>query len=92
MNRSELGDAVAQTTGTPRAVVEEVLAGLEAELLRQVRTGSEVRWPGVFTLDVVDRPERAGRNPQTGESLTIPAGRQARLRVGTRLKQAAQPR
>jgi DNA-binding protein HU-beta len=90
MNRSELAAAVARTVKTPHGVVDDVLTGLEAELLRQVADGGEVKWPGLFTQDVVERSERAGRNPQTGEAMTIPAGRQARLRVGSRLKHAAQ--
>lgn len=90
MNRSELAAAVAGTTDIPPGVVDRVLTGLEEELLRRAADGVEVKWTGLFTLDVVDRAERTGRNPQTGEAMTIPPGRQARLKVGSRLKQAAQ--
>ncbi len=92
MNRTELVEALADRAGVTRAVVDDVLSGLDEVLVGAVRSGSEVRWPGLFTLDVVTRPGRTGRNPQTGEPLSIPGGPQTRLRPGVRLKAAAQAR
>ncbi len=90
MNRSELASAVAESTGLTQSVVNQVLDGVDAELVRQVSAGTSVNWSGLFTLDVVQRSERSGRNPQTGKPLTIPARPQTRLRVGSRLKKASQ--
>jgi DNA-binding protein HU-beta len=90
MNRSELAAAVADAADVPADIVDRVLTGLEGELVRQASAGADVKWPGLFTLNVVQRSERTGRNPQTGEQLTIPERREARLRVGSRLKRAAQ--
>lgn len=90
MNRTELAAAVARATNQSVDVVNQVLDGLEDQLLGAAAAGEEVRWSGLFTLDVVRRPERSGRNPQTGEAMTIPAGPQARLKIGARLKRAAQ--
>lgn len=39
-------------------------------------------------MDVVQRKGRTGRNPQTGEEMTIPPGAQVRFRPGVRLKRA----
>ena len=90
MNRSELAAAVARTTDQSVTVVNQVLDGVEAQLLAAAAAGEGVRWPGLFTFEVVRRPERSGRNPQTGETMTIPAGPQARLKTGARLKRAVQ--
>lgn len=90
MNRTELATAVARATDQSIAVVDRVLDGLEAQLLAAATEGEAVRWPGLFTFEVVQRQERSARNPQTGEAMIVPAGPQPRLKVGARLKRAAQ--
>lgn len=89
MNRTELVEELAGRTGVAQSVVDSVLTGLDKVLVSSVRSGSEVRWTGLFTLDVVTRAARSGRNPQTGAALSIPEGLQTRLRPGARLKAAA---
>lgn len=89
MNRLELAEAIATDTGLTRSTATQVLESLDRVLLAQVSAGQAVKWPGLFTLDVVDRPARTARNPRTGESMDLPASRQARLRPGSRLKSAA---
>lgn len=93
MNQTELAHRIASETGLSRALVEQVLGGLDRALIDAGRTQTAISWSGLFTFDVIDRPARAGRNPQTGESMTIPANAQARLKPGSRLKAASkQPR
>lgn len=89
MNRTDLNTAIAAETELDRDTVSSVLDALDAQLVAAVRAGAEVRWPGLLTLDVTDRPSRSGRNPRTGEPMEIPAGKSVRLRPGTRLKSAA---
>ncbi|MFC7619411.1 HU family DNA-binding protein [Microlunatus sp. GCM10028923] len=89
MAKAELVGKIAAETGLEQGVVDRVLSGLDRALIDIVRAGDELRLAGLLVLDVVDRAERQGRNPQTGEPMTIPAARQVRLRPGTRLKQAA---
>lgn len=88
MNRSTLVAAVAERADVSVDVADRVLSGIEDELVRQASLAAEVKLPGLFTLDVVQRPERTGRNPQTGEEMTIPERRAVRLRPGSRLKRA----
>ncbi|SDR91398.1 HU family DNA-binding protein [Microlunatus soli] len=89
MNRTELNNAIAAETGVDRDTVSAVLDALDAQLVAAAAAGGEVRWPGLLTLDVTERPSRTGRNPRTGEQMEIPAGKSVRLRPGTRLKSAA---
>lgn len=91
MNRTDLVEVVAERAGVTRAVVDSVLTSLDEVLVSSVRSGTEVKWPGLLTLDVVTRAARSGRNPQTGEAFNIPARPQTRLRPGARLKAAAHP-
>lgn len=41
---------------------------------------------GMFTLSVVQREEKKGRNPKTGEEMTIPASKSVKFKVGKNLK------
>ncbi|GAB3928708.1 DNA-binding protein HB1 [Microlunatus endophyticus] len=89
MNRSDLARAIASRTGTDRATVDSILDALAEELISLVGASGELRWPGMLTVDVVDRAARTGRSPRTGKPLEIPASRTVRVRPGSRLKSAA---
>ena len=91
MNRSELDSAVAGLAGVDRTTAAKVLDALDRVLIDATRQATPVSWSGLLSLDVVDRAARAGRNPQTGQPINIPAGTQVRLRPGSRLKAAGHP-
>ena len=75
MNKKELVSAVAEKTGTTEAVTKKVIdAALEA-VIETVVVGDKVQLAGLGTLSAKDRAERQGRNPRTGENITIPATR-----------------
>ncbi len=88
MSRSELIRAVAARSALSTELVEVVLGAIEDELVARAAAGEHLRSTGVLSLDVTARPARAGRHPQTGETMTIAKGHQVRIRVGSRLKRA----
>ncbi|MDR1999051.1 MAG: HU family DNA-binding protein [Frankiaceae bacterium] len=45
--------------------------------------------PGFFAVSVTDRAAREGRNPRTGETVSIPASRAVKFAPGSSLKEAA---
>ena len=57
------------------ADVEAVLKMLGAVAARELAAGGEVPLPGLGKLKTKDRAARMGRNPRTGEAVTIPARR-----------------
>ena len=73
MTKQDLIKYVADATQTPRKDAEQsvdaVLAGLSDALLK----GEKVDLRGFGNLQVNDKKERQGRNPKTGEAITIPA-------------------
>jgi len=89
MRRSALNSSIAASTGLSADVVEQVLDGFAETILATVHAGDSVTWPGLFSIDVVHRPARSGRNPATGEPIQIPAANRARLRPGSQLTSAA---
>lgn len=82
MNKTEIIDAIARRTKLPRPEVEEVLASFFDTTKQTLRTGEEVRLSGFGTFVVIDRKEHLGRNPVTGETITIPSRKTAKFRVG----------
>ena len=86
MNKSELVSAVADKSGQPKNVVEQVIGVLGDVIGDAVVSGDKVTVPGLLTAERVERSERQGRNPQTGESMTIAASSGVKLSAVTALK------
>lgn len=88
MNKAELIYRVCEESGLSKteatAAVEAMLGNVERALAR----GDMVRLVGFGTFEVHDRAGRKGRNPQTGESLRIPARKSPVFRAGRNLKKA----
>jgi DNA-binding protein HU-beta len=88
-NRSELVAEVAEKAGTTNAAVNGVLDALFQVFEESVSAGEKITIPGWLSVERTDRAARTGRNPQTGESIQIPAGHSVKLSAGSKLKAAA---
>ncbi|MCG7422635.1 MULTISPECIES: HU family DNA-binding protein [Micrococcus] len=89
MNRKELVAAVAERSGNTQAAVSDVLDALFEAFTAQVKKGEKVSIPGWLAVERTERKERTGRNPRTGEEITIPAGYSVKVTAGSKLKAAA---
>lgn len=89
IGRSELVDRLASNAGLTAAAAAGVVAAWEKLLVDAVATGEGVTLPGLLAIEVVDRAARQGRNPRTGETITIPARKAVKVTPGNRLKAAA---
>ncbi|GER22346.1 DNA-binding protein HU 1 [Zafaria cholistanensis] len=89
INRSELVAAVAQQTGKSQVEVNGFLDAMFQVFVEQVSQGEKVSIPGWLSVERTDRAARTGRNPQTGETIQIPAGHSVKLTAGSKLKAAA---
>lgn len=87
--KSELRNAIVERSGIPAGMVDGVLAALASVVVEQVSQGTKLQIPGVATIDVVQRSARTGRNPQTGETMEIPARRAVKITPSAPLKRAA---
>ncbi len=88
MNRSELEAAVAKKTGNSQTAVKAVLDAVFDEFVEQISQGEKVSIPGWLAVERTERAARTGRNPQTGETIQIPAGHSVKLTAGSKLKAA----
>ena len=73
MNQAELIAKVAAISGESRKAVEAVLKTPADVITAELEEGGEVALPGLGKLQVKAREARAGRNPKTGEEISIPA-------------------
>ncbi|GAA1360999.1 MULTISPECIES: HU family DNA-binding protein [Arthrobacter] len=88
LNRSELVAVVAEKTGNSQVAVNAVLDSVFETFVEQVSKGEKVSIPGWLAVERTDRAARTGRNPQTGETIQIPAGHSVKLTAGSKLKAA----
>jgi DNA-binding protein HU-beta len=97
MTQTQLADAVAEKAGLSRADAKKAIAALEEVVLEEIGNAEKVKIGGVVQLDVRVRPAtdaRPGRNPATGEEITIsakPASVAVKARPLAKAKAAAPP-
>jgi DNA-binding protein HU-beta len=86
MNKQELIAVVADHTGLARADTARVVEGLLETITTQLKKGGEVRLVGFGNFSVSRRKASIGRNPRTGEPMSIKATSQPKFRPGKVLK------
>ena len=88
MNKSELIDAIAESSGLTKADAGRALDGFLGAVTSALSKGDSVALVGFGTYSVKERAERKGRNPQSGEEITIKAARIPSFKAGKSLKDA----
>ncbi|MGD1857342.1 MAG: HU family DNA-binding protein [Leptolyngbyaceae cyanobacterium] len=73
MNKGELLDTVAEKAGVSKKVADAVVSATIEAIMEAVSNGDKVTLVGVGSFEPRDRKQREGRNPKTGETMTIPA-------------------
>ncbi|WP_230781706.1 HU family DNA-binding protein [Sphingomonas sp. Leaf37] len=86
MNIGELAKGVAGTTGTSEAEAKAAIAAVFEQIAGAAAKGEEVSIAGFGKFSVKDRPERQGRNPSTGEAMTIAASKKVSFTPAKGLK------
>ena len=88
MNKTELIDAMADAAEISKAAAGKALDGLVDAVVAALKKGEPVSLVGFGTFSVRERAARSGRNPKTGETITIAASRVASFKAGKALKDA----
>ncbi len=92
MNKTELIEKVAKKTGMTKkdstVAVDAIFstAPKEGIIATELSAGRRVQITGFGTFQTRRRKKRKGRNPQTGETITIPASRFPAFSAGKSLK------
>ncbi|MGZ3687074.1 MAG: HU family DNA-binding protein [Bdellovibrionota bacterium] len=88
MNKTQLVDLVAKNAQLTKTSVEDVLNHALDLIKKSVKKGDDVTLVGFGTFTKAKRKARAGRNPQTGKEIKIPAMTVPRFRAGKEFKDA----
>lgn len=90
MTKAELVKELTTESGCRRTDVEKMLEALSKVVLATLAGGDDVNLAGLGRLRTVRREERKGRNPRTGQELTIPARMRVTFVSSSTLKDAVQ--
>jgi DNA-binding protein HU-beta len=87
LNKSELIDSIAQSTGESKKAVSKVLDGFIRQIQDQVKSGDRVSLPGFGTFSRRERSARTARNPRTGEEIKVEAASVPAFKPGAGFKE-----
>ncbi len=90
MRKQNLVEAVAEATGQNEAASTKAVNAVFSAIETALAEGEEVTISGFGSFKVVERSARQGRNPQTGDPITIDARKSPVFRPGTQLKRAVE--
>ena len=86
MNKSDLVNAIATSTGFTKALASTILDATTATITNTLKNGEEVKLVGFGRFKVNQRASRNGRNPRTGKDIQIAARNVPSFSAGKTLK------
>jgi DNA-binding protein HU-beta len=86
MTKSDLITALSDRTQITKKDTELFLGSLADIGAKELKSSGEFSLPGFGKLEVVERAARVGRNPRTGESVSIPATQNLKFKITKVLK------
>jgi len=88
VNKSELIDSIAQTAGISKAAAGRALDATTVAITKAMQQADVVTLIGFGSFYLAKREARNGRNPRTGETISIKAANSPKFRAGKVLKDA----
>ena len=86
MNKAELVAAMADQAGLSKKDAEAALKAFTDVVAAELKKGEKIQLVGFGTFEVTERAAREGRNPRTGEMMTIAASKAPKFKAGKALK------
>ncbi len=88
MTKADLAAKIAEKSGIARTTAEKALNGFILAVSEALADDQKITLVGFGTFDIASRAQREGRNPRTGQPLTIPSSKSVRFKAGSKLKDA----
>lgn len=88
MNKNELIAAVAEAAGVSKKDAAAVIGATFDKIAQAMAAGDKVQLIGFGTFETRERGARTGKNPRTGETVTIAACKAPAFKAGKALKDA----
>ena len=92
MNKGELVDRIAQRATVTKKQADAVLSAAIETIMEAVSEGDKVTLVGFGSFEPRDRKQREGRNPKTGEKMSIPATTVPAFSPGKLFKEKVAPK
>ena len=86
MTKKEFIKNVAERSGVSQKNVEASINAYHDAITDILKAGDKITFSGFGTYEVSERAARTGRNPQTGEEMTIAASKAPKFKAGKTLK------
>ena len=86
MNKTELIAAVAEKAEISKKDAEKAIKAFTDAVAEELVKGGKVQLVGSGTFEVAERAAREGRNPKSGETMTIAASKTPKFKAGKALK------
>ncbi len=86
LTKADMAESLFNELGLNKNEARELVELFFEELVASLAVGKQVKLSGFGNFDLRDKKERPGRNPKTGEKVTIPARRVVTFRPGQKLK------
>jgi len=88
MNKTELVAQIASTAELSKKDSEKALSAFIETVEAALKKGDKVQLIGFGTFEIRERKARTGRNPQTKETIKIPASKAPVFKAGKAFKDA----
>ena len=85
MNKRELIKLIAENGNMTQVKAEQALSGVLSRVSDAMENGEKVSLSGFGSFRVVERAEQKGRNPHTGNSMTIQERNVVKFKAGKKL-------
>jgi integration host factor subunit alpha len=88
MTKADLAEKINATTGFSKKESADMLEAVFGIIKDTLESGENIKISGFGNFNVKQKVDRRGRNPQTGEAITINARRVLTFKPSTLLRQA----
>lgn len=88
MTKTDLISAVAAKSGLTKKDAEKAVSAVLDTITETLTAGDKIALVGFGTFEVRERAAREGKNPATGEAISIPASKVPAFKAGKALKDA----
>ncbi len=86
MTKADLIEKVAKDAAVSKAAAGKAIDSLIEGIVKSVKKGNKVALVGFGTFSLSKRKSRKGRNPRTGETITIKAAKVPKFTAGKAFK------
>ena len=88
MTKADIVEKIHTSTGLSKKDSAEMMESVFAIMKESLEAGESIKVSGFGNFEVRQKADRKGRNPQTGEAITIAARKVLTFKPSTKLRQA----